>query len=401
MFAQPITRRRFLQASAATAGTLAVGYPAGGADDPGSLRIVEPVHGAVLNRHHGRAVDGGLKIRVVGAAPADRPVRVEAIGEGRGGSVAAVRNGAEFEAEIVLRDRETDIVATVGDTAGPREAIRVVWDRNSRPRYRFAVDDNSFFLRDIWQKQYDSLFDCFYLAMYRDLHKKYGAKFVLNIYWTTADEFDLTKFPDRYRGEWRDNADWLKLAFHAHANDPPRPYFDAPPEQVIADFEKIREQINRFAGEATYSPTTIVHWGVVRPSAWKPLAEHGVKVLSGYFQKQRDEWVVNYRMDPTRSEYLSRHDALKDFPSGIVFSNIDMVCNTVPLDRIVPQLDEIARDPNQAEIIDLMTHEQYFWPFYSNYLPDHRQRIETAIRWATEHGYEPVFLHEGFLGLPV
>jgi hypothetical protein len=57
--------------------------------------------------------------------------------------------------------------------------------------------------------------------------------------------------------------------------------------------------------------------------------------------------------------------------------------------------------PDQAEILDLMTHEQYFWPFYSAYLPDHPQRIETAIRWATDRGYEPVFLHEGFLGLPV
>ena len=51
-----------------------------------------------------------------------------------------------------------------------------------------------------------------------------------------------------------------------------------------------------------------------------------------------------------------------------------------------------------AEILDMFTHEQYFWPFYSHYLPDHVQRCETAIRWATEHGYEPVFFHEGLLG---
>jgi hypothetical protein len=45
-----------------------------------------------------------------------------------------------------------------------------------------------------------------------------------------------------------------------HANEPANPYIDAPPEQLIADFEKVREQILRFAGEETYSPTTIVHW---------------------------------------------------------------------------------------------------------------------------------------------
>jgi hypothetical protein len=116
------------------------------------------------------------------------------------------------------------------------------------------MDGSKVFLRDIWQKQYASLFDCFYLAMLRDLHQRYGAKFVLNLYFTTADQFDLTKFPDRYRSQWRDNAGWLKLAFHAHADQPDNPYLDAPPEQVLADFDKIGEQIRRFAGEDTYSP---------------------------------------------------------------------------------------------------------------------------------------------------
>jgi hypothetical protein len=60
-----------------------------------------------------------------------------------------------------------------------------------------------------------------------------------------------------------------------------------------------------------------------------------------------------------------------------------------------------SRDANQAEIMDLFTLEQYFWPFYRNYVPDHAQRLDAATRWVTEHGYKPVFFHEGFLGAPV
>jgi hypothetical protein len=87
-----------------------------------------------------------------------------------------------------------------------------------------------------------------------------------------------------------------------------------------------------------------------------------------------------------------------DFDSGIVFSNVDIVCNSTPLELTVPTLEPLAKDPNRAEIMDLFTHEQYFWPFFPNYIPDHAQRLEAAIRWATEHGYKPVFFHEGFLG---
>ena len=255
-------------------------------------------------------------------------------------------------------------------------------------------------MRDIAQQQYSSLFDCWYLKIFRDLHTKYAAKFVLNIYYTTEDGFELPQFSDRYKSEWRDNADWLRLAFHAYANEPARPYQNAAPSKLIADLDKVAEQIVRFAGEETYSPPTVIHWAMVQPTALQPLYERGVRVLSGYFRPSNGGWDINYLVDAKRSEYLSRHDALKDFSSGIVFSKVDIVCNTTPIDKIVATLAPLAEDPNTAEIMDLFTHEQYFWPFYTHYLADHAKRLDVAIRWVTEHGYKPVLFHEGFLGGP-
>lgn len=259
----------------------------------------------------------------------------------------------------------------------------------------------AFFFAISRKKKYASLFDCFYLKIFRDLHAKYGARFVLNIYYRTEDGFELPQFPDRYKSEWRDNADWLSLAFHAHADKPARPYQNATPAKLIGDFDQVAEQIHRFAGEETYSPPTVIHWGMVQPAALKPLYKKGVRVLSGYFQRWSGKWDINYLFDDIRSEYLSRHDALMDFDSGIVFSRVDIVCNSTPLDRVVPTLAPLAKDPNTAEIMDLFTHEQYFWPFYSQYLPDHAQRLDAAIRWVTEHGYKPVHFHKGFLGAPM
>lgn len=392
MLEKLIGRRGFLGATTAGAAGLVLGLPsAARAAGSGWLRVDEPFHGAVLNRRHGQAVEGGLKIRVRGSAPLDDPVTVN--------GVRAQRAGRAFTAEVVLRDKETDIVASTRGVLGQIEhRVRVVWDRHSRPRYRFSIDDNSFFLRDIAQKKYPSLFDCFYLKILRDLHEKYKTRFVLNIFYATDDGFDLSQFPDRYRAEWEDNAHWLKLAFHARAEFPDRLYQHAAPARLIADLDQVNEQIHRFAGEKTCSPPTVIHWAMTPLAAFKPLYERGVRVLSGYFTRINGSWDINYRLDDERCEYLSRHDALKDFDSGIVFSKVDIVCNSTPVDRIVPTLAPLAEDPNTAEIMDLFTHEQYFWPFYKNHVPDHAQRLDTAIRWVTEHGYEPVFYHEGFLG---
>jgi hypothetical protein len=382
-------RREFLRTVAAGAGGVMVAGSVARA--AGLLRIHEPFHGAVLHHRLGQGVEGGLKITVTGDAPLGERVTVN--------GTTARRAGARFSANVVLRSRETEIVAASAGSLGRAEhRIRVLWDRRSQPRYRFSVDDNSFFLRDIAQKKYPSLFDCFYLKIFRDLHERYGARFVLNIYFTTEDGFDLTQFPDRYKGEWRDNADWLVLAFHARANEPARPYQYDPGPGLIRDLDQVAEQILRFAGEDSYSPPTVIHWGMVQPSALKPLYDRGVRVLSGYFRRQRGVWDINYLLDDPRSEYLSRHDALMDFESGIVFSRVDIVCNSTPIDRIVPTLAPLAQDAAMAEIMDLFTHEQYFWPFYRHYLPDHAKRLDTAIRWVTEHGYKPVFFHEGFLG---
>jgi hypothetical protein len=384
-----IRRRDFLRATAAGAAGAMLAWPATAAAATGAVRITDPFHGAVLNRRMGTEVDGGLRITVTGEAPPDDAVTVN--------GAAAKRAGKTFTADVVLREEETDIVARAGGTGGPEHRVRVVWDRYSRPRYRFSVDDNSFFLRDIAQKKYASLFDCFYLKAFKDLNAKYGAKFVLNIYYTTGNDFDLTQFPDRYRGEWKDNAGWLRLAFHAYANEPNRPYQDAPAEKLVADLDLVAEQIRRFAGEETYTPPTVIHWGMTRPEAFKPLAGRGVRVLSGYFCPGSGGWDVNYRFDAVRSEYLWRHDALMDFDSGIIFSRVDIICNSTPLDKIVPTLEPVVKDPNMAEVIDLFTHEQYFWPFYAGHTPDQVQRLDAALRFVTERGYKPVFFHEGYL----
>lgn len=385
-------RRSFLKTTAAgTAGIALAGPSVISGQSVGSLRIKEPFHGAILNHRHGRQTESGLKIRVSGKAPLKDTVKVN--------GVPARRAGADFNCDIVLRDKQTDIIATSDGVFGRGEhRVRVLWDRYSQPRYRFSIDDNSFFLRDITQKNYESLFDCFYLKTLQQLHSKYGTRFVLNIYYTTADGFDLRQFPDRYKSQWQDNSDWLKLAFHAYANKPDCPYQNVPASKLMADFDRVAEQIIRFASEQTYSPPTVIHWGMVQPEALKPLYERGVRVLSGYFRRQGGVWDVNYLIDDVRSEYLSRHDALMDFESGIVFSRVDIVCNSTPVDGIIPTLEPLTKDPNQAEIMDIFTHEQYFWPFYSNYLPDHFKRLGVAIRWLTENGYKPVFFHEGFLG---
>ena len=170
------------------------------------VTIQEPFAGAILNRHDGTESLDGLTITVRGMASGSGPVLVN----GR----PAWRTGGSFTADIVIRDAETAIEASC---AADSTAVSVLYDQGSYPRYRFSLDDNIWFLRDIAQQGYRSVFENPYLALWKRLHQTYGTKVHCNIYYQ-CEGFDLTRMPDRHRSEWQDNADWFRMTFHALQN---------------------------------------------------------------------------------------------------------------------------------------------------------------------------------------
>ena len=358
------------------------------------LKILEPFNGAVLNARTGVQTPEGLQIRVSGIAPCGMAVSVN--------GVAAKRAGDAFSVTITLTAFQNDITASaIGPDGEASHRIRVVWDKFSRKRYRFAIDDNSFFLRDLFQKKPKDLFENYYLAILKRIHDEYGSKFSINCFFETPEkDFNLTMLPDCWKQQFLDNSNWLKLTWHAYNEFPDRPYEHASAATVIHDLDLVNEQIVRFAGDDTWCMPTIIHWGEIQSDVLPALYKRGVRAFSGYFTKSRNRYMVAFGLDENTCGKLEHTRLLMHWPSGIVFSRLTGVINCTPIENIIPMIQKDMDSPDTAEIIDLLTHEQYFWPFYKNYIPDHAKRMETAARFVTEHGYEPVFFHEGFLGVP-
>lgn len=358
------------------------------------LKIHEPVHGAIMNHGDGQQDQNRLLIPVRGSAPADARVVVN--------DIAARRQGELFSAEIPISQWHNDIVVEANGLQGRSEQrITVLWDKYSFKRYRFAIDDNCFFLRDLCRRQPADLFTNDYLAVLKRLHDAYGTKFSLNLFYESPEkDFNLSMLPDRWRGQFLAQCDWLRLTWHAYAEFPDRPYQYCRAEKVLSDLDLIHDQVVRFAGEASWCPPTIVHWGELLPSVLPAMATRGTTALSGYFRRQDLRYAVSYGLDEWRCAQLESRGRLMEFGSGLALSQIDIVLNSTPIDQIVPILNAKSADGARAEVMDILTHEQYFWPFYHHYVPDHAERLDTALRFLTEHGYQPVWFHEGLLGAP-
>lgn len=351
------------------------------------VAILEPRHGAILNRHDGSESAAGLLITVGGTVSGSAPVLVN--------GVPATTQAGRFQASVCLSARQTLITAVAGADSA---AITVLYDQASYPRYRFSLDDNIWFLRDIARQRYRSLFENPYMALWQRLHRTYGTKVHCNLYFQ-CEGFDLTQMPDSYRAQWQDNADWFRLTFHAWQNEPDRPYLKAGYEQVAHDVDAVTAEILRFAGPAVLDTFTTIHWGEATRAGCRAVRDRGTRGLVGYFVfAQNGEPAVSYYADRELTGYLAGHDYWKDLDEDLYFVRHDMVINSVPLAEIVPRLDAVGADPHQAEIMELMIHEQYFYPTYVAHLPDYAARCETAVRWVTERGYTPVFYGDGFIG---
>lgn len=124
-------------------------------------------------------------------------------------------------------------------------------------KFCFSVDDNIRFLKEITENHLQSIFNHPYLAMYRRLHREFGLKIQLNLFYQ-MEGFDLSQMSDGYYEEWEANSDWLKLSFHSE-RESVKPYERSGYDEVYEDCKRVNEQIERFASPAALASTTTIH----------------------------------------------------------------------------------------------------------------------------------------------
>ncbi len=355
-----------------------------------SLNATFPIDGDVLNRNDGEETDAGLTVEVTGTAPYGKTVYVN--------DTVAQRYGDTFSCPVLLTEHQETIVINTDDEI---VESRVFYNKGSKKRYRFSVDDNIQFLKDLGTapEQYPSLFDHWYLAFWQEMHRKYGAKIHLNIYYQT-DGFDLTQMPDKWKEEWRANADWLHVTFHALQDKPDRPYRNATYSQIAHDYDLVTGHIRRFAGEELIGNTTTVHWAECPKDGVYALRDRGIRNLIALFGTHEGAYRTSYYLSPEQSARSHFRPAWHDHDTGITFIPCAVVVNSFSPEKIKQILQERSAIPQTADVIELLVHEQYFRKELDLYQPDIMDKVRAALDWVTDNGYEPVFWSEGFLGTP-
>lgn len=385
------------------------------------ISITNLREGAVLNHHHGIEKERSLTIAVEGMNSYGTPVTVN--------GVPAEQNGMAFRAEIDLTEKINKVEAVTVTPYGEfSQKLTLVWDKRSFRRCRFYIDDHSFLFTALAKERPDRAFEHFYLKQLKRLHDKYGLKVVLNsFYRNDHEEFLLKDMPDIWKKEFEDNAHWLKFSLHAYSEFPDRPYADASRKKFLEDYALLKEEIERFAGASAFIVPNVLHWANLSPGVADELIKLGSCCYSETMRTRvmctppEDELTEKERQEEFRSEvyvspsaplarhfgfteeidYLDKHSVLYDPGLKIFFYHDWIITNLLTAEQI-PRLfkQTLAKaEKYGSDIFSASSHEQYAFPGYFNYQPDHFQKLEETLRSMVEDANcTPVFFQEGLLG---
>lgn len=249
----------------------------------------------------------------------------------------------------------------------------------------FTVDDNIRFFKEITDNHYKSIFDHPYLALYMRLHKKFGLKVQLNLFYKT-EGFNLSCFSDRYKKEWQENSDWLKLSFHSDFENE-RPYEFSDYNEVYEDCNRVNEQIVRFAGVESLAKTTTVHYCLATQEGIKAIEDNKVLGLLGLFGSQ-EKPEVSYGLDAESAEKIRAGKIVKR--NEIHYAAIDVILNNFSKEGIVEKLNGLL----DRDGVRVMIHEQYFYKDYICYQPDFEEKLSATFDFLTKNGYKSCFFED-------
>ncbi len=354
------------------------------------IAFVSPIDGDVMTQADGQIENGSLIVPVSIRAPLGARVSVN--------ETPAVFAGGLYTAEVKLDGYRNTVTARVEIGCEYAEtSIVLFWFRNARGKYRLAIDDVIWTCKDLAEKRYKSVFDQPFMAIFKRLHDDFGTKMQLNLFYEDElSDFNLTMMPDWYKSEFEEASDWLKITFHGRRNTPSRIYRFAPYAEMYEDYVKITREIVRFAGEKLAKSTVNgIHWAESTRDGARALRQVGIRCLVGsyIFDKNGDPFVAYY-LNKEQTAHANGRAFWVDTAEDIIFAQDSIYLNNVPPHKTVMFLDDVRKNPHLAGTINMVTHEQFFYPWYQVYLPDYEERMRAGVIWAHENGYEPVFLDD-------
>ncbi len=298
----------------------------------------------------------------------------------------------------------------------------------------FYFDDVIWLFRDLSRGDYNSIFDHFYLKVFKEAHEKYGFKVQMNVFYRTdyfygTDEFTLSEMTDKYKAEFEACSDWLRFGYHSKQEFPDYPLINISYDDMTRDFLAIKNEVVRFAGEQSFSNVVCSHWRPISKEGCRALADNGIVLINstgGDTREMEDDLdtlpyghsfrILHNRQPETKlftritldkaistsvcaynhltqkqlDETNLNFKAVYDKELKVYFKQLLTHGTCINLSKY-EEMDEEYEKLYPCDFASFGGHEQYFYTDYFAYQPNHGEKLLKGIRLMHEHGFEFMF----------
>lgn len=252
-----------------------------------------------------------------------------------------------------------------------------------------SIDDVEIAFADIisHQNEYKSIFDNSFLSSLQKYHEEYGAKITLYTYAKTAS-YNLSDFPDKFKKDFSDNSDWLKIGFH----------WTEPAFTEGIDLNCFKESLTqvdsavmRFAGENSTTRTLRLHYFYL-PDSLLIAFRGGVNLLSADTKGRK-----SYNLSDKETELLWDNRFLQK--DSIKYFSTDIRIEAHPIIAY-----ELKKHQNRDTLV-IFTHEWQLGPqnikevaaalIYDREIRSKKlneYNLEYTCKWLHDNGYTFSFL---------
>lgn len=208
----------------------------------------------------------------------------------------------------------------------------------------FSIDDCIEIFRDITINNYNSLFESDYFSFFKELHDKYNAKISLYSF-VEYKEFNIKNTTDKFKKEFINNSDWLKIGFHGF-NENSR--YNGK-ENIKKDYKLFIKYVKRFAGNLNIIDNFVrLHYFSGNLENILKIKKFGIK---GLFTADDDR--DNYYLKKNENIFLNKHNIYKDIKNEIFFIKTNLRIEKIE------NINETLKTIDINNNIIMFTHEEY------------------------------------------
>lgn len=232
------------------------------------------------------------------------------------------------------------------------EASEINTNKRNSPYMHISIDDTISMLRELTESNYTSIFENPRLSFYKLMHDKYGSCFSFYLFYqNSANTYNISQMPTKYKAEFIANSSWLKFGFHGI--DAVIDYNTISTSDMVLQYNQIINQIIRFSSVANLDVIPRFSMFAGNTVNLIELKKHGILGLL----TADDNRVLSAGLNETERNIVQNSDDYFNYENKLYYIRSEYRLDLATNETVINQLNSLKNNIDNNNVYEMFFHE--------------------------------------------